>query len=290
VRAPIRSIAVGAALLARAVARALRPTVALAAATIALLVPSAMAASAPTVVLHTSFSPNRLGASTTVGFGFDVAGPNGSVPSPLRSVSLKLPPGINYLTTTLGLAICQPAALLEHGLAGCSPNSRLGFGSAYVEVPFGETSGHEIPDIEAVMGPPHNGNIVVLFYADGREPVYAQLVFTGELIAGTQTLGGSLNAAIPLVPSVPAGPPVSIVRVRTTIGPAHLTYYERKHGRTISFHPRGVSLPSRCPRGGFVFSAGFSFEDGTSTVANSTVPCPPPRKPTARRGSRRLSH
>jgi hypothetical protein len=249
---------------------------------------SAPAAAAPAVVLHASFSPNRLGASTTIGFGFDVAGENGAVPPPLRSVSLKLPPGINYLTTTLGLAICQPAALLERGLAGCSPNSRLGFGSAYVEVPFGETSGHEIPDIQALMGPPHNGNIVVLFYADGREPVYAQLVFEGELIAGSRTLGGSLNAAIPLVPSVPAGPPVSIVKVRTTIGPAHLTYYEHVHGRTISFHPTGVSLPPRCPRGGFAFSASFSFDDGTSTTANSTVPCPPPKS--AKRGQRRSTH
>jgi hypothetical protein len=229
------------------------------------------------VVLHTSFSPNRLGASTTIGFGFDIAGPNGAAPAPLRNVSLRLPPGINYLSTTLGLAICQPAALLERGLAGCSPNSRLGFGSAFVEVPFGETSGREIPNIQALMGPPHNGNIVVLFYADGREPVSAQLVFQGELIAGTQKLGGSLNTAIPLVPSVTAGPPVSIVNVRTTIGPAHLTYYEHVHGRTVSFHPVGVSVPQRCPRGGFVFSATFSFADGTTTLANSTVPCPPRR-------------
>ncbi|HEY1450304.1 MAG TPA: hypothetical protein VGF47_05070 [Solirubrobacteraceae bacterium] len=249
--------------------------------------PAASAGAAPTVTLHTSFSPNRLGASTTIGFGFDVAGANGTVPPPLRSVSLKLPAGINYLTTTLGLAICQPAALLENGLAGCSPNSRLGFGSAFVEVPFGETSGHEIPDIQALMGPPHNGNIVVLFYADGREPVYAQLVFTGELIAGSQTLGGSLNAAIPLVPSVPAGPPVSIVSVRTTIGPAHLTYYEHVRGRTISFHPKGVSVPSRCPRSGFVFSATFSFDDGTSATAKDAVACPPSRKPLAKRGARR---
>jgi hypothetical protein len=236
-----------------------------------------------TAVLHTSFSPNRLGASTTIGFGFNIAGANGAAPSPLRSVSLRLPMGINYLSTTLGLAICQPSALLEHGLAGCSPNSRLGFGSAFVEVPFGEASGREIPDVQALMGPPHNGNIVVLFYADGREPIYAQLVFQGELIAGSQTLGGSLNAAIPLVPSVAGGPPVSIVSVSTTIGPAHLTYYEHVRGRLVSFHPVGVSVPLRCPHGGFQFSATFSFEDGTTTVANSTVPCPPRRAPSKRR-------
>jgi hypothetical protein len=234
----------------------------------------ASAGAAETVVLHTSFSPDRLGASTTIGFGFDIAGTNGAPASPLRSVSLRLPPGINYLSTTLGLAICQPAALLARGLTGCSPNSRLGFGDAFVEVPFGSSSGQEIPAIYALMGPPHDGNIVVLFYADGREPVYAQIVFTGELIAGSQTLGGSLNAAVPLIESVPAGPDVSIVKVRTTIGPAHLTYYEHVHGRTVSFHPTGVSLPLHCPRGGFQFSAQFAFQDASSTVARSTVPCP----------------
>jgi hypothetical protein len=227
-----------------------------------------------TATLHTSFSPDKLGASTTIGFGFALADTSGGPPAPLTSVSLRLPAGINYLSTTLGLAICQPETLLTLGPSGCSPNSRLGFGSAYVEVPFGQSSGHEIPDIQALMGPPHDGNIVVLFYADGAEPVSAQLVFQGELIAGSSTLGGSLNTAVPLIPSVPNGPPVSIVRVQTTIGPAHLTYYEQVHGRTISFHPQGVSVPASCPRGGFQFSAQFAFQDGNSTTATSTVPCP----------------
>lgn len=229
---------------------------------------------APTVTLHTSFSPNRLGASTTIGFSFHVQSPDGRPPSPLRHLDLHMPPGINYLTTTLGLSVCKPAALIARGLRGCPPNSRLGFGSAFVEVPFGGGSGHEIPRIDALMGPSHNGNIVVLFYADGREPVYAQIVFQGELLTGSNTLGGSLDSAIPLIPSVTGGPPVSIVDVSSTIGPSHLTYYERIHGKTVAFHPKGVSVPTHCPRGGFRFSADFGFLDGTSTVATSTVPCP----------------
>ncbi len=256
----------------KAAARVLAITAGLAVAALGYATSCALASE--TVVLHTSFSPERLGASTTIGFGFDIASSEGALPSPLRAVSLKLPAGLNYLDTTLGLAICQPASLLARGLAGCSPNSRLGFGSAFVEVPFGEGAAHEIPHIDALMGPPHGHNTVVLFYADGREPVYAQIVFAGELIAGSQSFGGSLNADIPLIPSVTAGPPVSIVRVRTTIGPAHLTYYERRHGHTVAFHPVGVSLPPRCPRGGFEFVAQFDFTDATSVTATSTVPCP----------------
>jgi hypothetical protein len=253
----------------------------LAALTVALAVCCALPATAgatQTATLHASFSPNKLGVSTTIGFGFQIANASGGLPSPLTGLSLHLPVGIDYVTTTLGLSICQPANLVARGLAGCPPNSRLGFGSAFVEVPFGQGSGHEIPHIEALMGPPHNGNIVVLFYANGQEPVYAQIIFQGELVSGSNTLGGSLNAAIPLIPSVTNGPPVSILSTQATIGPSHLTYYTRKHGRTISFHPKGVSEPLSCPRGGFQFSASFTFLDGSSAVANSVVPCPPRRR------------
>ena len=240
---------------------------------VCLLVP-AQSPAEQTATLHASFTPDRLGASTTIGFSFNIARVGGGLPAPLTAISLRLPAGINYLSTTLGLAICQPQALLRSGLGGCSPNSRLGFGSAKVEVPFGTGSGRELPNVQALMGPPHNGNIVVLFYANGLEPVYAQIVFAGELIAGSQTLGGSLNAAVPLIASVPAGPPVSIIGAQTSIGPAGLTYYEHVHGRTISFHPKGVSVPDHCPRGGFVFSAQFAFQDGTRAAASSAVPCP----------------
>jgi hypothetical protein len=251
--------------------------------TVALLACCALPASAgaaQTVTLHTSFSPDRLGASTTIGFGFQIADTGGGLPAPLSSLSLHLPAGIDYVTTTLGLAICQPANLLAYGLAGCSPNSRLGFGSALVEVPFGTGSSQEIPEIQALMGPPNpnNGNIVVLFYANGQEPVYAQIIFQGELVSGSSTLGGSLNAAVPLIPSVPNGPPVSILKVQFTIGPSHLTYYTHSHGKTIAFHPQGVSVPQHCPAGGFQFSTTFGFADGTSTVAKSVVPCPPPTR------------
>jgi len=238
----------------------------------------ASAGATQTVTLHTSFSPNKLGASTTIGFGFQIASAGGGLPSPVTGLSLHLPVGIDYVSTTLGLAICQPADLLARGLSACPPNSRLGFGSALVEVPFGTGAGHEIPEIQALMGPSHNGNIVVLFYANGQSPVSAQIIFQGELISGSESLGGSLNAVIPLIPSVTNGPPVSILETQATIGPSHLTYYTHRHGKKVAFHPKGVSEPRSCPPGGFVFSADFTFLDGTSTVANSVVPCPPSRR------------
>jgi hypothetical protein len=233
------------------------------------------AQAAETVALQTSFTPDRLGASTTIGFGFTIASTEGGLPSPLTHVSLRMPKGMNYVSTTLGLSICQPQKLVEKGLAGCSPNSRLGFGKAFVEVPFGTVSGHEIPEIQALMGPPHEGNIVVLFYANGLAPVYAQIVFSGELLPGEGAFGGNLDTGIPEIKSVTNGPPVSIINVSSTIGPHHLTYYKHVHGKLVGYEPKGISLPLTCPHGGFPFSAQFTFLDGSQVVATHSVPCPP---------------
>jgi hypothetical protein len=241
-------------------------------------VPAAASATEEKATLHASFSPDRLGASTTIEFGFDVSTVEGLAPPPLSSINLHMPAGMNYTQTTLGLAICQPAALQEKGLAGCPANSRLGYGSAFVEVPFGTGAGHELPEVQALMGPPSkDSNIVVLFYANGTTPVYAQLVFRGELLPATGVFGSQLTTLVPPIPSVPNGPDVSILSVKATIGPNHLTYYKYRHGRRIPFHPIGIAVPERCPHGGFPFSAEFGFQDGSTTSTSTTVPCPPKR-------------
>jgi hypothetical protein len=225
--------------------------------------------------LHASFSPDRLEAPTTIAFGFHLETSEGTAPPPLASLDLRIPAGMNYTTTTLGLSICQPSALQARGLAGCPANSRLGYGNALVEVPFGTGEGHEIPEIQAVSGPSPNGNLVVLFYANGLFPVVAQLAFSGEVLPDTGRFGSQLATNVPLVASVPGGPDVSIVNVQATIGPSHLTYYKHLHGRLVAFRPRGVAVPARCPRGGFPFAAEFAFQDGSTTTASTTVPCPP---------------
>ena len=224
--------------------------------------------------LHASFSPDRFGAPTTISFGFHLATAEGTAPPPLTSIDLRMPAGINYTTTTLGLAICQPAALVAKGVSGCPANSRLGYGNALVEVPFGTGAGHEIPEVQALAGPSPKGNLVVIFYANGLYPVDAQLAFSGEVLPDSGRFGSQLQTTVPLVSSVPGGPDVSVVSVTSTIGPSHLVYYRHVHGRRVAFHPRGVSVPEHCPHGGFPFSAEFTFVDSSRTSAQTTVPCP----------------
>jgi hypothetical protein len=186
-----------------------------------------------------------------------------------------MPAGMNYTETTLGLAECSTHTLEQRGGGACPVNSRLGSGWAFVEVPFGKGAGRELPQITAFMGPPgREGNMVVLFYVDGTTPVYGQYIFSGEVLPASGMFGSQLATVVPLVPSVPDGPDVSIVRAEASIGPNHLTYYHRVHGRLRPFHPRGIDVPERCPKGGFPFLAEFSFQDGSHAQAKSVVPCP----------------
>ena len=238
---------------------------------------SAVAAGVPEQAsLSAGFSPDRLGQSTTISFGFHLQTAEGTAPPPLTGIALQMPAGMNYTLTTLGLAICQPSVLAVQGPKGCPPNSRLGAGSALVEVPFGTGSGHEVPEVQAVVGPPNDGNMVVLFYANGQTPVFAQLEFTGEVLPDSGMFGSELATTVPLIPSVPNGPDVSVVSVNATIGPAGLTYYKHSHGHLVSFHPLGIGVPEHCPPGGFPFHASFAFQDGSQASASTTVPCPPP--------------
>jgi hypothetical protein len=226
-------------------------------------------------VLHTSFSPDRLGTPTTIEFGFRIDSTVADrAPSPVTDVDLHLPAGLGLLSSTLGLVSCDPPALLAMGAQGCPANARIGYGSALVAVPGEEEILYEQAKVDTVIGPPSGESTDVLFYAEGTEPVFAQLVFPGQIISDKAPFSDRLNTAIPLTPTWPAGPLVSVVRLSSTIGPLGLTYYKRVHGRLVGYRPRGIRLPARCPRRGFPFRADFAFLDGSHARSVAYVPCP----------------
>jgi hypothetical protein len=235
---------------------------------------SAVAHAAETAKLTAGFTPDRRGASTTIVFGFTIGTTDGSIPSGLSGVDLHLPAHMDIATTSLGLASCETHALIELGLKGCSSNSRIGYGSAVVEVPLGPQLVEEQAGISALLGPSEGSQLVVLFYANGLTPVFAQLVFPAQLLPDSQPFGGRIDTRVPIVPVLPEGPNASVVSFRSTIGPRHLTYHRRVGGRTVRFHPRGLRVPKVCPSGGYPFAADFEFQDATSVTAETRVPCP----------------
>jgi hypothetical protein len=236
--------------------------------------PAGAAAAAQTVKLSVGLNPERLGGGTTIEFAFQVAVHRGQAPSPLSSVDLLYPANIGLVTSGLGLSTCAAATLEASGPEGCPPDALMGRGSAVVEIPLGRHTITETGDITTWMGPLQNGRLSLLFFAEGRAPVFAQLIFPGLVLDASAPFGGRLATQIPEIPSFPEAPDAAIVQMRATIGPKGIVYFQRVGHRRVGYQPNGIVLPKRCPRGGFAFAAVFAFLDGSKAHARANVACP----------------
>ncbi len=225
--------------------------------------------------LQASFSPERLGAGTTIKIGFHVAYPSGAAPLAATAIQFFLPRGLGIATSELGLQNCQPSQLELLGRAACPTDSLMGHGSAVTAVPFGSRFVIERTSIALFSGPLQSGDPQLLFVAAGEYPVIAEVIFSALVLSTGPRFGGLIQTQLPLVPSVPNGPDVALLGLQTTIGPAGITYSEEIGGRIVRFRPRGILLPKSCPRGGFPFAVHLSFSDGSGAGANATVRCPP---------------
>ena len=235
------------------------------------LLPAGACAARERGSIHASLRPERLGAPSTISLRLGVAGGPQGVPAPLSAIEVVLPAELGFATSGLGVASCEPAALEALGPRVCPADSRMGSGTALVEIPIGPVVRQESVRLLLFAGPSPDGYLHLILCAIGEFPVEAQIVITAVL------LPRHLAISVPLVPSLPGGADVSLVQMNATIG-GGLTYYERVHGDVAAYHPRGIGLPPRCPRRGFPFAASFAFIDGTHASAGTAVPCPRARR------------
>jgi hypothetical protein len=235
------------------------------------------AQAAQSVRLDATLSPERLGGETTVGFGVQIGGRGGKAPSPLTDVEVSYPDNLGLALSGLGFASCSPQRLEADGSTACPANSLMGYGTATAEIPIGPSDLYEKAHVTVFRAPAEPGQVGLLFHVEAESPVSAELVFPGVLLSAAPPFAGSIDIKVPLVPSLPFGPNVAVVKLAMTVGPtSKIFYYERVNGKTVRYHPRGVLLPDSCPRGGFPFAATFGFEDGSHATAQTTVPCPSP--------------
>ena len=192
----------------------------------------------------------------------------------MTTMSLLYPRGFGILSSGLGLATCLSAALEALGPRGCPSRSLMGFGTATGALEVGGERVQEEALTAVFLAPFDNGNIALLFFLNAYEPLFAERIFDGSLQPASAPFGGALSIAVPPIESFPAGPDVSLVRLRSTIGPLGITYYQHIHGGYVPYRPSGIVLPLRCPRGGFPFAARFIFADGGRLTTKATVPCP----------------
>ncbi len=239
--------------------------------------PAAVRAS-ETARLTATLTPERLGHGTTIGFSLRILSPGGAIPPPLTFVNLRYPRDLGIATSGLGLATCTPALLEAAGPRGCPADSVMGVGSAVAQIAVGPEIVNETAPVTIFRAPTANGQIAMVLYANGATPVEAQILLPSLLLPASAPFGGRVKIDVPLVPSLPDTPDVAIARLTTTLGPLGITYYERLHGRTVAYRPRGLQLPDSCPRGGFPFAAELGFVNGSSASAGTVVPCPGARR------------
>ena len=230
---------------------------------------------APSVSMHVAFTPGRLGRPTAVNIDIQLATP--PVPPPVSTLAILYPSQLGFTSGELGLEACSQSELEAGGPAGCPANSRMGDGSARAQAPFASGTISETGRLAVIRGPELAGHTQLLFYVENSRPLNAQLAFSSVLLAASAPYE-QIQLAVPPIPSIPEASDIALVSLHVTLDPSGLRYYEMSHGRRVAYHPTGVILPHRCPRGGFPFGVQVGFVAGARAEARTDVPCAAARR------------
>ncbi len=93
----------------------------------------------------------------------------------------------------------------------------------------------------------------LIFYANAPSPISAQVYVGGTIHPASGPYAYEFESEIPLVESVPGAAAVSTEAIDLKVGASY-----KKHGKTVSY----ITLPNKCPKGGFPLKAEVKFESG----------------------------
>jgi hypothetical protein len=241
----------------------------------------ATAANGQGLTFHASFGARaRLGAPTAIVFSGDIADRG----QPVTEIRLLTPAGVDLATSGLGVSSCsRPASdILDvmvpaAGGPPCPANALMGLGSAVASLDMEpRIDGSATLDVYAGGSVADKPGLVVV--ANTYNPVRFHLFYQGYLYIPPPGFGIGVAIMLPQSPSPPFGAALMLSRVKAAIGAPSITYTKRRRGRRVAYHPRGVTLPERCPRHGFRFRLIVRFADGTRRQADAVAPCPAPRR------------
>jgi hypothetical protein len=215
--------------------------------------------------IHPSFFPNRLGASTAFTLAINFSGGSESVPAPLRHEVLHLAAGLGIHLR--GVRTCAKSRLQRKGAAGCPKGSLVGRGHALAEARTGSLTTPEQVTISVFRGPNRHGRPVLEILGQGYTPLWERTVSTAVLAPDRSPYGTKVTVSVPRIPTLRYEPDASLASLSLTLG--HGGHGPRAHTASAK-----ITVPRRCPGGGFPFTASFDFADGSSTSASASIACP----------------
>jgi hypothetical protein len=238
----------------------------------AFLLFGALAWATQTLLVHESFTPDRLGASTNLSITAKFASSTGGPPAPIARLTLYAPAGLGIQTR--GTGTCTATTLSERGPGGCPANSRVGFGGGIglIELPSGVI--REPYTIDFFFGPSRHRHLTLLAYASGISPVPVELVVVAREVHAPKPCGLGFSVEIPPISTLPGASLASVESAYATFGATNVAYYETVHGKRTLVHLKGMVVPKSCPPGGFPTKGTIDFANGTSLTVNPTIPCP----------------
>ena len=236
---------------------------------VAVLGLSASASAAPTITLKAQAVPipgfkgtgNILGAGAALKSEFTISGTEyGGFPPPLIGVEFYGPASAKLHPQ--GFGTCAPTTIEASGPSACSKASVAGpKGSASGVVSFGAERVQETLSVQPFFAP--GGGLE--FFADGVSPVSIELLSKGKVISSSPPFGPTVVAEVPLVVTVPGALDGSAESINVTVGAAY------RKGKKTTYY---ITVPKRCPKGGFPLKATMSFLGGATAEASYRAPCP----------------
>lgn len=233
---------------------------------------AAVALADDTLVVHESFTPDKLGEPTNLSVTAKFLSTTGTPPSPIAKLTLYAPAGLGI--DARGAGTCSARVLALRGPSGCPANSRAGFGGGVGLVELPKSVIRERYTLDFFFGPSRRGHIALLAYASAIAPVPVELVVIAREVHAPKPYGLGFSVEIPPIATLPGASLASVESAYATFGATNVAYYETVHGKRTLVHLRGMIAPKRCPLGGFPSEGKIDFADGTSLTVNPTIPCP----------------
>lgn len=170
-------------------------------------------------------------------------------PRAARKVTITFPRGTKFDTRVL--PVCTREKLSEEGSAGCPRKSKVGSGSDE------GVTGLSSIDPVAMTIEAFNARNAILFYVRGSGAVPVKLVLEGKL------RGNRLAVNVPKLPQF------------TPFGEAILTKFAVEIDRASkgrgSRKRHYATTPSSCPKGSWTTTALFQYDDGRTTLRDTTA-------------------
>ncbi|HEY1688007.1 MAG TPA: hypothetical protein VGF95_04005 [Solirubrobacteraceae bacterium] len=211
---------------------------------------------------------NYFGAPAAVEAKFTISGTeyDEGHPAPLRKVVTYLPKGTKI--NAKGFQTCAPSTLENKEPEKCKPGSLASPpGEADGVVNFGSDPVREKVLVQAYFAP--GGGLS--FWIEGRTPAQIEEFASGKIEKSTGQFSYQVNAAVPLIETVPGGWDASAETIDVKVGAAHMV------GKKLVSYG---TVPTTCPKGGFPvkaelwFGVGASESEWEKTTATALAPCP----------------